>query len=191
MLRMKAPDRRQYLLDVAAKLFARSGYHGATTAQLAEAAGVTEPVIYQHFSTKHDLFLATVETVLVQWLEKKRSEISRLDNAEQRLAALVALDPRESCHGHLLLQAVAQAETDQHVRELVQKHLHAIHRLVSRELESLLKVKGNDNNSSASDSAWLVIQQMVGQGVMSTLGLDAPSSMRPLIDILTSQNQGA
>jgi AcrR family transcriptional regulator len=58
--RLSKDDRRVQLLDAAAKLFARSSYGDVTTAELAKAAGVTEPVIYQHFKTKQDLYVAVL-----------------------------------------------------------------------------------------------------------------------------------
>ena len=42
-------------MDVATKLFARNGYEATTTAAIAEAAGVTEPILYRHFEGKQDL----------------------------------------------------------------------------------------------------------------------------------------
>ena len=60
MTRMRAADRRRQLLDVASRLFADLGYHGATTARLAAEAGVTEPILYQHFADKRDLYLTVL-----------------------------------------------------------------------------------------------------------------------------------
>ena len=62
MSRLPASKRREQLLDKAAELFAKNGYARATTAQLAKAAGVTEPIIYRHFKSKRDLFVALIET---------------------------------------------------------------------------------------------------------------------------------
>ncbi|MDH3705330.1 MAG: TetR/AcrR family transcriptional regulator [Acidimicrobiia bacterium] len=61
--RMPAPERRDQLLEVAALTFGREGYHGASMNDIAEAAGVTKPVLYQHWDSKHDLFLALLHTV--------------------------------------------------------------------------------------------------------------------------------
>lgn len=56
-MRLPAEERRQQLLDVAVDVFARKGYHAASMNDVAEAAGVTKPVLYQHFSSKRDLFV--------------------------------------------------------------------------------------------------------------------------------------
>ena len=61
MTRLPAAERREQLLDTAVTLFAKRGYAGATTAELAKAAGVTEPIIYRHFASKKDLFIAVID----------------------------------------------------------------------------------------------------------------------------------
>ena len=59
--RLPAAERRRQLLNTASKLFADQGYARTTTSQLAQEAGVTEPIIYRHFASKRDLFVALVE----------------------------------------------------------------------------------------------------------------------------------
>ncbi|MEC8998836.1 MAG: TetR/AcrR family transcriptional regulator [Actinomycetota bacterium] len=54
--RMPAAERRRQILDVALEAFGRSGYHDTSMNAVAAEAGVTKPVLYQHFASKHDLF---------------------------------------------------------------------------------------------------------------------------------------
>ena len=68
--RMAAKERRQRILDAALHVFARENYQGATTAKIAKAAGITEPVIYQHFKGKRELFLEVIRInrkKMVEW----------------------------------------------------------------------------------------------------------------------------
>jgi len=58
---MKSEDRRAAIVRSAIHLFAEKGFRGATTRELASAAGVTEPVLYQHFRAKSDLYRAIIE----------------------------------------------------------------------------------------------------------------------------------
>jgi AcrR family transcriptional regulator len=62
-VRLPASARREQLLDVALQVFARQGYHGTSMNDVAEAAGVTKPVVYQHFDSKRDLYLALLAEV--------------------------------------------------------------------------------------------------------------------------------
>jgi AcrR family transcriptional regulator len=54
--RLPAPRRRRQLLDVALRVFADRGFHDASMNDIAIAAGVTKPVLYQHFTSKRELF---------------------------------------------------------------------------------------------------------------------------------------
>lgn len=62
-VRLSASARREQLLQVAREVFARRGYDGTAMNDVAEAAGVTKPVLYQHFDSKRDLFRALLEDV--------------------------------------------------------------------------------------------------------------------------------
>jgi AcrR family transcriptional regulator len=61
--RLTASARREQILDVALEVFGRAGYHGASMNDVAEAAGVTKPVLYQHFDSKRELYRALLEEV--------------------------------------------------------------------------------------------------------------------------------
>lgn len=62
-VRLSASARREQLIDVAVGVFARHGYHTTSMNDVAEAAGVTKPVLYQHFASKRDLYLALLDEV--------------------------------------------------------------------------------------------------------------------------------
>ncbi|MGH9091410.1 MAG: TetR/AcrR family transcriptional regulator, partial [Acidimicrobiales bacterium] len=61
--RLSAGERRQQLFAVALALFAERGYRATTMDDVAEAAGVTKPLVYQHFSSKRALYLELVDSV--------------------------------------------------------------------------------------------------------------------------------
>ena len=69
--RLPAEERRQQILDVAIDVFARSGYHGAGTADIAAAAEIGEPTIYRYFDSKADLYIQAVgqcgDRILENW----------------------------------------------------------------------------------------------------------------------------
>src|SRR3954451_23348126 len=60
--RMTSEERRSSIVDAACKLFAEKGFRGTTTRELAANVGVTEPVLYEHFKTKGDLYAAIIES---------------------------------------------------------------------------------------------------------------------------------
>ena len=61
--RLPAARRRRQLLDVAVDVFAERGFHSTSMDEVAEAAGVTKPVLYQHFDSKRELYLELLDDV--------------------------------------------------------------------------------------------------------------------------------
>lgn len=59
--RMTGKQRREQLIGVARSVFAERGYAGATITQIADCAGVTKPVVYQHFGGKEGLYAVVVD----------------------------------------------------------------------------------------------------------------------------------
>lgn len=62
-VRLPAAERRQQLIETALDLFAARGLHGVSMDDIAEAAGVTKPVLYQHFASKRALFMELLDEV--------------------------------------------------------------------------------------------------------------------------------
>ena len=60
--RMPRPARRKQLLTAAREIFVAQGYHAAAMDDIAERAGVSKPVLYQHFPGKLELYLALLDT---------------------------------------------------------------------------------------------------------------------------------
>jgi AcrR family transcriptional regulator len=90
-IRLPAALRRRQLLDVAIDAFAVKGYHATSMSDVAEAAGVTKPVLYQHFSSKRALYLEVLNDVgcrLRQCIEKATADApTPREQVERGLAA--------------------------------------------------------------------------------------------------------
>ena len=72
-MRLPAAERRTQLIETAVAVFAANGYHATSMNDVAEAAGVTKPVLYQHFSSKRDLFVE----ILTEIGDSLRTEIAK------------------------------------------------------------------------------------------------------------------
>jgi TetR/AcrR family transcriptional regulator len=59
--RMPGEDRRKQLLQVAVESFARNGFSGTKTKDIAAAAGVSEAILFRHFASKEDLYHAILD----------------------------------------------------------------------------------------------------------------------------------
>jgi AcrR family transcriptional regulator len=67
--RLPAARRRHQLLETALKVFAANGFHATSMDDVAEAAGVTKPVLYQHFRSKRALYMELLDDVGTQLRE--------------------------------------------------------------------------------------------------------------------------
>jgi len=74
--RLPAARRRRQLLDIAVEVFASRGFHGTSMEELADAAGVTKPVLYQHFSSKRLLYLELLDDVGTRMVEAVTGAVS-------------------------------------------------------------------------------------------------------------------
>lgn len=75
--RMRPGDRRELVLAAATRVFGEFGYVGSTTAQVARAAGVSQPYVVRMFGTKEKLFLEVLGRALAALLAAFRAEIVR------------------------------------------------------------------------------------------------------------------
>jgi AcrR family transcriptional regulator len=83
--RLPAAARRAQLLEVARRVFGQDGYRGTSMEAIAEAAGVTKPVLYQHFSSKHALYASLLEQELGQLTNDLERAFALADGNRQRL----------------------------------------------------------------------------------------------------------
>src|SRR6266516_6708464 len=83
--RLPAAERRKQLLGVARRVFARHGYRGASMESIAEEAGVTKPVLYQHFPSKHALFSSLLDSDIAELRSALEHAFTFAEGNEDRL----------------------------------------------------------------------------------------------------------
>jgi len=88
-VRLTKAERKRQLLSQAKQLFVTLGYHGTTTKEIAEDAGITEPVLYRHFESKKALFLEVLQEIREATLNRWHAETASLDDPLARLHAIV------------------------------------------------------------------------------------------------------
>jgi len=174
MARMRSADRRRQLLEVAADRFARLGYRGTTTADLAKAAGITEPILYRHFKNKLDLFVTLVDEVGREVIAGWQHALEGVDDPPKRLETLLANNPATHERGRnvyrVIFQAMTEVEGEPVVARALKKHFTRVHEFISEELSSLQRAGAVRKDESAADLAWLLINVAIGYGMTSPLG---------------------
>lgn len=84
-MRLPAQQRRSQLLEVAIRLFAEHGFHATSMDDIAEAAGVTKPVVYQHFPSKRALYRELLDDVDRQLTERLLDATSHATTGRERV----------------------------------------------------------------------------------------------------------
>ncbi|HKD87580.1 MAG TPA: TetR/AcrR family transcriptional regulator, partial [Streptosporangiaceae bacterium] len=85
--RLPRPARRLQLLGAARDVFVAQGYHAAAMDEIAERAGVSKPVLYQHFPGKLDLYLALLDESVEQLVQIMSDALSSTTDNSQRVPA--------------------------------------------------------------------------------------------------------
>jgi len=89
--RLPRTARRSQLLGAAREVFVAQGYHAAAMDEIAERAGVSKPVLYQHFPGKHELYLALVDQHATEIVDGVRNALEGTnDNRMRGLGAIAA-----------------------------------------------------------------------------------------------------
>src|SRR3954468_4210419 len=88
--RLPRDQRRLQLLEAASEVFASKGYHAAAMDEIADAAGVSKPVLYQHFPSKLDLYLALLDQSCDRLVEIVEEALASTDDNAERVIATVA-----------------------------------------------------------------------------------------------------
>ena len=88
--RLPRDQRRIQLLDAASEVFAAKGYHAAAMDDIADVAGVSKPVLYQHFPSKLDLYLALLDQSCDRLVEVVEDALASTEENADRVIATVA-----------------------------------------------------------------------------------------------------
>ncbi|MFW0784181.1 TetR/AcrR family transcriptional regulator [Gordonia sp. CPCC 206044] len=87
--RMPRSARRMQLLDAASEIFVERGYHSAGMDEIAVHAGVSKPVLYQHFPSKLDLYIAVVDSHAEKLVSDVNAALLTTTDNRQRVRAAV------------------------------------------------------------------------------------------------------
>jgi AcrR family transcriptional regulator len=85
--RMRGPERKAQLLAVARKVFGRLGFHNASLDDVAKEAGVTKPILYDHFNSKEALYLSLLDVDAAALEERVRAALAAKTGNRERIRA--------------------------------------------------------------------------------------------------------
>ena len=181
--RLTAEERRAAVLDCACGIFSKGSYRGTTTAEIARHAGVTEPILYRHFESKRDLYLACLdnawEACRAMWEDAVAAEpdpalwVGAMGNAY-----LQAKDKR-GLIANLWIQALTEASDDPEIRRYLKRHLRDVHEFVADVIRRSQESGGIPAHHDPEAEAWIFISigllATVSQRLGSMLQDDFPA----------------
>lgn len=174
MSRLPAAKRREQLLDTAAKLFALHGYAGATTSEIARAAGVTEPIIYRHFPSKREMFIALIERTGEQTIKLWEHDLRAAPDPAERLKRLIRANPMVTNRGRGVYRVIVTAMTevdDPKIQQALNDHIQMLHAFLTKEVERAQEHHQVSARFSPAITAWALIDMGVGYGVLSAMNI--------------------
>jgi AcrR family transcriptional regulator len=174
MSRLPAAKRREQLLETAASLFAQYGFAGATTAQIARAAGVTEPIIYRHFKSKRDLFVALIDRASDATIKLWEHEVRGVATPEARLIRLIRANPMVTSKGRDLYRVIVQAMTeveDPLIKQSLVNHIDKLRSFIERVVGEAQKSGTVSTRFSPEITAWALIHMGLGYGILAAAGI--------------------
>ena len=172
--RLPAAERRQAIVEAALRVFAGSSYSGATTAEIARAAGISEPILYRHFASKRDLYLACLGAA---WESLRAAFDERLAALGDReavnaigQAALAFHASGEVKPSMLWMQALNEAGEDEEIRSFLRRQLREVHDYVAGAVRRAQAEGGVPADRDADAEAWLFVGGALLFGFAGRLG---------------------
>ena len=130
-VRLPAAERREALIATAIKVFSDGSYRGTTTAEIARAAGVSEPILYRHFASKRDLYLAALDHVWGKARASWERALESTDNVREALETMgrghVTVRDCKFQMAELWVQALGEAAEDPELRKHLRRHMREVH----------------------------------------------------------------
>jgi AcrR family transcriptional regulator len=173
--RMPAAERRRELVETAIRLFTEGSYRGTTTAEIARAAGVSEPILYRHFASKRDLYLAALDHVWSQARAAWEEAVSSADDASAAVDEIgrrhVSLRETKLQLAELWVQALSEAPDDRALRQHLRRHMREVHDFTASMLRSGQEEGTIAAERDADAEAWILLAAGILGMVGRRLGL--------------------
>ena len=187
--RQQSQDRRERVLDVARVLFEEKGYQGATTAQIAAAAGVPEGTLFEDFRTKRDLAFALLERDIEVYLDFLELQLRGIEGAMNRIrkfiwSHLYTWRRRRFIARFLILEIRQDPGFYQsHAHSLIQRYSEGLMALIEEGIEEG-SIRADANAEMVRNVIFGGIEQTALQWAMKEEPFDVDASTKQLCDLV-------
>ena len=159
--RLPRRARRAQLLESALEVFVAQGYHAAAMDDIAERAGVSKPVLYQHFPGKLELYLALLDRAVDTVIDGTRAALESTEDNKQRVAATMSafFSYVASEQGEFRLVFESDLTNEPAVRQRIDR--------VTTECAGLIAHVIHDDTGLPDEQSRLLAVALVGMGEVS------------------------
>jgi AcrR family transcriptional regulator len=168
--RLPAAERRTAIVDAALRVFSEGSYRGTTTAEIAREAGVSEPILYRHFASKRDLYLACIQEswdgLRGVWDEAITGEADPSRWLPAMSRAYVCLKDAKHLVAELWMQATVEVGDDPAVQAFLRSHMREVHDYVAEVIRRCQAAGNVLGERDADAEAWLFL----AGGLLGTIG---------------------
>jgi AcrR family transcriptional regulator len=167
--RLPAAERRQAIVDTALRVFSEGSYRGTTTAEIAREAGVSEPILYRHFASKRELYLAAIEEAWKRLRTTWEEAIADEPPSEWigiMARSYVCLRDAKPVVSDLWMQAVVEAGDDEEVRKFLKRHMREVHSFMASVIRRVQEAGVVSRDRDPEAEAWISL----AGGLLGTIG---------------------
>jgi AcrR family transcriptional regulator len=169
--RLPAAERRRALVEAALRVFSEGSYAGATTAQIAREAGVSEPILYRHFASKRDLYFACLDAAWSRIRTKIEEKMEELGPADGwRAIGPATMREVKVLVPSLWMQAITEAGQDPEIRRHVRGHMREVHDYFADVLRRVQAAGAIDPDRDPDAEAWIFVAGTLLVSVADRLG---------------------
>lgn len=186
--RLPAAERRRAIVAAALHVFSSGSYSGATTAEIARAAGVSEPILYRHFASKKELYFACLDEAWQRLESLFDSAIAEHGPIEAwRVLGPFSMRELKAPMPHLWMQAVTEAGEDEDIRSYVRRHMRHVHDYFAAALRRSQDAGAIPADRDVDAEAWLFVAGSLLAAVVERL--DGPLSDDEVTAIKTQRRR--
>lgn len=170
-VRLPAAERRLAIVDAALSVFSSGSYAGATTAEIAREAGVSEPILYRHFASKRELYFACLDEAWGRIKARIEASMEEL-GPEEGWRAIGPATMREikTLLPSLWMQAITEAGEDPEIRRHVRTHMREVHDFFADVLRRVQETGAVLPERNADVEAWIFVAGSLLVSIADRLG---------------------
>jgi AcrR family transcriptional regulator len=169
--RLSAAERRSAIVDAALRVFSEGSYAGATTAEIAREAGVSEPLLYRHFSSKRELYFACLDDAWRRIRSRLQAKMDEVGPARAwREMRTSAMREMKTVLPSLWMQAITEAGEDPEIRRFVRRHMREVHDFFAGALRGMQAEGAIPADRNVDAEAWIFIGGSLLVSIADRLG---------------------